>query len=109
MFNYTSSFLVVLFVSVRYLTRGFIFMEEEKIRLGATTYFKGGENFVEESNLFYEVALSIGVISSGIILVIFGMFYSENLLVVLLFMSVLSFSVHGLLVKMWDERYGLCK
>ncbi|MCL1989287.1 MAG: MFS transporter [Defluviitaleaceae bacterium] len=101
---YQSPFWVILFMGIRTLTRGFIFMEEEKTRLSATSYWSNGEKFVMESNLFYETSLGIGAIFSALLLILIGRFYYQWLVLIFLVITVLAFSVHGVLIKAWQKN-----
>ena len=94
---------VAIFMGVRNTTRGFIFMEEEKTRLSATSYFKDGDKFIMESNLFYETSLASGAVLSSVLLIIIGAFYYEWLILIFLTVTVFSFSLHGLLIKIWQN------
>jgi len=94
-------FSVVLFMVFYRSTRSIIFMEEETTRLNATKYWKG-EKFIMESNLFYESALAFGAILSALLVIIVGAFYVQWLIILLLFIAVFAFSLHGVLLKIWQ-------
>ena len=95
-------FTVPLFMGVYLSTRNIIFMEEETIRLNAAKYWNG-ESYIMESNLFYEAALALGAIISALLVIIIGTFYIQWLVVFLLGVVVCAFSLHGVLLKRWQE------
>ena len=93
---------VPLFMGLYLTTRIIIFMEEETTRLNAAKYW-GGEKFIMESNLFYESALALGAIVSALLVIVIGAFYMQWLVVLLLFVVVFAFSLHGVLLKRWQH------
>ena len=95
-----SMFSVVLFMVFYRSTRIIIFMEEETTRLNATKYWKG-EDFIMESNLFYDAALAFGSMVSALLVIIAGAFYIQWLIILLLSITVFAFSLHGVLLKLW--------
>ena len=98
------SLFVVIFMGVHSVTRGIIFMEEEKTRLSATSYWQGGEKYVMESNLFFETALATGAITSAFSLILVGIFNLQWLVLLFLALTVSSFSLHGILIKRWQKK-----
>jgi len=97
---------VVLLMGVHNITRGLIYMEEEKTRLSATSYWTGGKKYVMESNLFYETALTAGAVIASLSLILAGFFYTQTMTIILLVITVCSFSLHGALVKSWQKKYA---
>lgn len=100
-----SMYFIVLLMGVHHTTRGLIYMEEEKTRLSATSYWIGGEKYVMESNLFYETALAAGAVLASFLLVVVGLLYTQTTVIILLALAVCSFSLHGVLIKLWQKKH----
>ena len=97
---------VVLFMVFYRSTRNVIFMEEESTRLNAAKYWKG-DAFIMESNLFYEGALAAGAVLSATLVIVIGTFYAQWLVILLLAITVSAFSLHGILLKLWQRRNAI--
>jgi len=97
-----SLFSVALFMWFYLSTRNIIFMEEETTRLNAAKHWNG-EAFIMESNLFYESALAFGAIVSALLVIAIGAVYVQWLIILLLAVVVFAFSLHGILLKMWQR------
>lgn len=98
----THMFFVVLFAAAYRSTRSIIFTEEETTRLNAAKYWKG-EEFMMESNLFYESALAFGAILSAALVIIVGIFQIQWLVILLLAVTVLAFALHGVSLRLWQR------
>jgi len=97
---------VILFMGVNSVTRGIIFMEEEKTRLSAASYWNGGKLYIMESNLFYETALTTGGVISAVLLIMAGSLYSQWIVMLFLALTSFSFALHGILVKLWQKKHA---
>jgi len=98
-----SLFSVALFMGFYLGTRNIIFMEEETTRLQAAKYWNG-ENYIMESNLFYESALAFGAVTSALLVIAIGAFYTQWLVILLLAVVVGAFALHAVLLKKWQHN-----
>jgi len=85
--------------------RRIISVEEETVRLTMAKYM-GREDFNVEVNLFYEIMLWLGRITSGGLVVMLGVFSAPPIAFAAVFVIMLLFLlVHAMLVLAWKKKY----
>jgi len=86
-----------------------ISMEEMSTRLNATKYW-GGEEFIIESNLFFEIPKFIGSIISSVMIMMIGIIGVYPWVIATIAIIMLSiYLVHSVLLFRWKNKYAQSK